>query len=214
MKQSIKISIIAVVAATSISITSCSKKDTTAPASVVEDTVSTYYGTVELAYKKSTNADPACFIDLSNGHVYKVSEAASHASEIDMLWGTRTATPDQKYFVSTSDTYILNAAGASDDLWKESNLFTGWSKRNVTMMDNFQAVSFDDVKTRSQFNTYTSGRSGILTYLPFDALADQQALSYYYDITHNGVKYIGVLKVTQADLAAGYAKFTLKVIKA
>lgn len=197
--------------------TSCDKEETPAPNNPpgsITDTVSTYSGTIELAYLKSTNPDPACFLDLASGKVYKVSEGKAHAADIDMLWGTRTVTPDQKYFIGTSDSYILNAAGASDDLWKESDLFVGWGKRNATMMNDFAQIGFDDVKTRAQFNTYTSGQSGILTYIPFEGKADQLTRTYYYDITHNGVKYVGILKITQADLADEWAKFTIKVIKA
>lgn len=196
------------------------EKDTTAPTPGnplpgVTDTVSTYSGTVELAYKKSIKADPACFIDLANGKVYKVSEGKAHATEIDLMWGTRTVTPDQKYWVSTSDNYILNGVGASNDLWQDHDLFVGWSKRNATMLDDFQqSANFDAVKTRAEFNAYVNEETGILTYIPFEGKADQINRSYFYDITHNGVKYIGVLKVSQADLASGWAKFTIKVIKA
>lgn len=201
---------------------SACEKDTTPPvpnpnnpSPGVIDTVSTYSGTVELAYLKSVNADPACFIDLTNGKVYKVSEGKAHATEIDLMWGTRTVTPDQKYWVSTSDNYILNGFGASADLWQDHDLFVGWSKRNATMLDDFQqSANFNAIKTRAEFNAYVNGETGILTYIPFEGKADQINRSYFYDITHNGVKYIGVLKVSQADLADGWAKFTIKVIKA
>ena len=197
---------------------SCSKSDDTNPSGgssvpPAVDTVSTYTGTIELAYLKSQNADPACFMDLSNGRVYKVSEAAANAPTIDMLWGTRVVTPSQKYFVGTSDNYILNGAGVSDDIWQDGDLFAGWSKRNVTMMNDFVGVNFDQVKTRAQLNEYVGDKYGILTYIPFDGLANQISRSYVYDITHNGVKYRGVLKISQADQADGWARYTIKVVK-
>lgn len=177
------------------------------------DTVSTYSGRVELAYLQSTNPDPKCFINLANGKVYKVSEGKDHATEIDILWGTRTVTPSQKYFMSISESQMLNAAGANPDLWKESNLFTGWSKRNVTMMDYFNATGFNNIKTRAQLMEHIGNNTGILTYVPFEGTADHMSWSYSYDITHNGAKYVGVMKITQSDLADEYADFTIKVVR-
>lgn len=224
LMRSVKKSSLVLSIATILLSASCVKNDTNTvtpdPADtttnnppVLADTVSTYSGRVELAYLQSTNADPKCFINLANGKVYKVSEGKDHATEIDILWGTRTVTPSQKYFISISESQMLNAIGANPDLWRESNLFTGWSKRNVSMMDYFNATGFNSINTRGQLMEYIGNNTGILTYVPFEGTADHMSWSYSYDITHNGAKYVGVMKITQADMADEYADFTIKVVR-
>jgi hypothetical protein len=194
--------------------TACNKTDTakTTPATAE---VMTYSGSFELAYKKSMNQDPACFIDLTNGKVYRVSEAAAHAKEIDLLWGVRTVVPSQHFLLSPLSN-ALDPLPTGSDVWNVTNLFTEWPIRNATEMTRaFTGVgNFNDIQTNAQFDTYVSNISMSQNTADFNALSTQVQHAFWFDATeHNDIKYQSIMYITNANDAAGTASFILKVRK-
>ena len=196
-----------------VALTSCSSDDgeNVNKPSTPETPVLVFNGTIEMAHLKSQNADPKCFLNLTTGETYKLSQSAANAKNIDLVWGSRASVPSQKYIASPSDTFVFHTIGGSNDLWQDFDLFAGWNVRNTVKFDLFGKVGFENIVTNAQFDAYIEGESVFTEYLPFEGTQDQLQLTYMFETVHDDIRYIGVFKFTSANPNTRMANYTIKL---
>jgi hypothetical protein len=129
---------------------SCTKKEPVPPANELKH----FTSTVALAYN-DTQSDPACFIDLDKGAVYSVSEAAAHASEIDLVYVLRYNIANDPMMVSLGN--FDGSDGITAAYWDKQTLeIDQFSTYNHTIIDqdNNTATGFATLKSISDFDAW------------------------------------------------------------
>ncbi|GEP51779.1 hypothetical protein FNO01nite_24510 [Flavobacterium noncentrifugens] len=192
---------------------SCSSDDSdnTEVSVTINSPVLVFSGTIEMAYLKSQSADPKCFLDLTTGKVYKVSEGAANTGNIDLTWGSRAMTPDQKYLVSPDDDFIFFTNGGSADLWQDFSLYAGWNARNIVRYWDFSKTNFDAVQTNADFDAFAEGINATLPYVAFEGTQSQLQRPILFETSRGEKHYIGVLKFTASNVNARTANYTIKL---
>jgi hypothetical protein len=198
------------------------KYDTSKP-NPLDPAVAVYTGQFEAAQKKTDNPDPACFIDLVNGKVYKVSEAAAHSDEIDLAWSCLSWIGYAYDYSYLTNPINMGSGSSYDGTWWDSpSLLAGWTVKNATKcsFDNYPTnmndIEFDNIKTYSQFKNWYAG-----AYKPsaddydFNANASEIDRVYWFDVSRNdGSQYYCLMHIPQAYKGVNsWAKFTLKIMK-
>jgi hypothetical protein len=235
-RREVALGLLLLLAATMFAALSCTKDKSSRGASI-----STYTGTMQLAYKTSGTtpnnaacANPACFVNLATGEALKVKDVLSGGvvqesiiSQIDLVWGDRGNYTTQWYMVSPSDNDgILSMAVPDAAYWHSGNLFAGWTKRNQTVFSNKnltgKMADFDAITTRAQLDQFATD-NGIngqydATWNTFTFQGNASDLNNirYFQASHGGTVYCGLIVFTKADMSltgTGQVDYTIKVYK-
>lgn len=188
-----------------------------------KSTLKTFSGTIYNAHDPAYTSNPNCFIDLNTGSVYSISQAKSHATEVDAYWVTTwiTSSSDQPVFTST-DNYSGLTGGRP--YYTETTLFGGWSTRNQTLFSTYNLsdlkIPFDNINTTDDLNKAVAEFSTpYLQGINSSFRGTQSDLDdvSYFETNTNGVKKRGLIKFTRASYSSNHsalnsADFVIKVI--
>jgi hypothetical protein len=186
---------------------SCKKKNVEPTTSEVP--IKTFTTTVDLAYN-NTQPDPACFIDLDKGLVYKVSEALQHQAEIDLVYVLRYFNANDPIILSIGDFDGHPGLPISD--WTKTTLginqFTTFNHTTLNYASSYNtATGFNAITT---VNGLISWLNGNTTYHEFLDVTPATIGDIFLFNTHQNKK--GALKVLDCQNgSAGYVKMEIKI---
>lgn len=133
------------------------------PTVVNDPDVSRQNVTIELAYNTSSQTDPVCFIDLDSARVFSVSQAASHASEIDLVYVLRYSNANDPMLISLGN--FDGQAGYPISSWDKTTLgINAFNVFNHTSIDaapsSLTTSNFAAITKLSQLKTYVGTGPG------------------------------------------------------
>lgn len=192
-------------------LSSCKKDDDTKPDNKVM--VNTRTITMELAWDNSnaaniTNKNPRCFVDADSGKSYNITEAPSHASEIDFFWTLRAY---------SNDGHIASAD--NDEITNINYYFTyaklgiaNWTTQNHTIFDILDGVyksDFDKVETVADLKATIGEQYPFLARENFNATQDDLGKIWVFETAQHKR---GLIKFNAATFGkAGTANITIKM---
>ena len=184
---------------------SCTKTPDVTPPS---PDVKSFTFDIDMAYLTTSNANPACFIDLDKGLVYTVQAAKTHASEIDLVWHyygggqCYLQIPNNNIFSIVTDGFGIGELGFGD-----------WSVRNGGLLEYSTSLSKGQVagiKTVANLTEFIKDDLPIQPQILFDGTSSTYAKVYTFE---TGAKKRGVLIANSntVDSNGGRANITIKI---